>query len=100
MVGRVVGRVVGSGPGYWTVTRSKGRAMAGHDVEVYYQDAEWRVGIPLGEDPISRHASQDEAVAAGRADAANRGVALVIRDEHGTVLESDASDSGEAGTSD
>jgi hypothetical protein len=61
--------------------------MTQGDVEVYFQDDEWRVGIPLGEDPISRHASQQEAVEAGRAEAHHRGLQLVVRDERGTVLD-------------
>lgn len=64
--------------------------MTQGDVEVYFQDDEWRVGIPRGEDPISRHATQEEAVDAGRAEAQHRELQLVIRDERGTVLDTDA----------
>lgn len=66
--------------------------MPDQDVEVYYQDGDWRIGIPLEEDPISRHASKDEAIAAGRAEAERRGCELFIRDEQGTVVDHDSVD--------
>jgi hypothetical protein len=61
--------------------------MTGDDVEVYFQAGEWRVGVPTGEDPISRHDTQDEAVEAGRAEAQRRGVELVVRDEKATITD-------------
>lgn len=60
-------------------------------VEVYFQQDEWLIGVPTDEDPISAHASQEEAVGAGRAEAQRRGVELIIRDERGTVIDRDAS---------
>jgi hypothetical protein len=64
--------------------------MSQDDVEVYYQDDEWRVGVPRGTDPISRHQSQDEAVEAGRSEAERLGVQLIVRDPQGTITDRDA----------
>jgi hypothetical protein len=61
--------------------------MTQNDVEVYYQGDEWRVGVPQGTDPISRHDSQDEAVDAGRSEAERLGVQLIVRDTQGTVTD-------------
>ena len=58
-------------------------------VEVYYQEGEWRVGVPMGEDPISNHTTRDEAVEAGRAEAERRGLELIIRDEQATITDRD-----------
>ena len=74
--------------------------MPDQDVEVYYQDGDWRIGIPLEEDPISRHATKDDAVAAGRAEAERRGRELFIRDEHGTVVGHDTVDEDPSSTTD
>jgi len=63
--------------------------MSQDDVEVYYEHGEWRVGIPRGEDPISKHATQDEAIEAGRTEAQRLGVELVIRDTQGTITDRD-----------
>lgn len=59
-------------------------------VEVYFQDGDWRVGVPQGEDPISTHPNQDEAVEAGRAEAERRGLELIVRDRQATITERDA----------
>ena len=59
------------------------------DVEVYSEKSEWRVGVPRGEDPISTHGSQDEAVDAGRTAAQRLGVQLIIRDVQGTITDRD-----------
>ncbi len=61
--------------------------MSQDDVEVYYEKDEWRVGVPRGEDPISTHGTQDEAVDAGRTEAERLGVELIIRDTQGTITE-------------
>jgi len=59
--------------------------MTGDDVEVYFEGGEWRVGVPLGEDPISSHGSQDQAIEAGRAAAERLGVELIVRNERATI---------------
>ena len=46
-----------------------------------------RVGVPQEDDPISRHDTKDEAVAAGRAEAGRRQAELIVRDEVGTSTE-------------
>jgi hypothetical protein len=67
--------------------------MSEAGVEVYYQDGEWRIGIPQVSDPISRHETQDAAVEAGQAEAQRRGVELIVRNERATVVERDAQES-------
>jgi hypothetical protein len=59
--------------------------MADRGVEVYFQGGEWRVGVPSGEDPISRHTDRDEAIESARAEAESRGLELVVRDERATI---------------
>jgi hypothetical protein len=61
--------------------------MSDSNVEVYYQDEEWRIGVPLETDPISRHDTREAAIAAGEAEAERRGVGLIVRDEQGTVVQ-------------
>ena len=61
--------------------------MTGAEVETYYEDGEWRNAIVPGEDVGGPYAGRDEAVAAGREVARERGVEHVVRDEVGTVVE-------------
>lgn len=63
--------------------------MSQDDVEVYYEGDEWRVGVPRGTDPISRHDSREEAVEAGRSEAERLGVQLIVRDTQGTITDRD-----------
>jgi hypothetical protein len=58
------------------------------EVETYYEDGSWRNWAD-GADLGTVHQHRDEAVAEGRAQAAERGVEHIVRDEQATVVERD-----------
>jgi carbon monoxide dehydrogenase subunit G len=73
------------GPDETAPGAERGARGVPRDVEVYFQQGEWRIGVPTDVDPISTHTTQEEAADAGRAEAQQRGVELIIRDENGNV---------------
>jgi hypothetical protein len=68
--------------------------MTSGEVETYYEDGEWRNAVVPGEDLGGPYPSQEEAVAAGRELARQRGVEHVVRDQVGTVVEQTEADPG------
>jgi hypothetical protein len=61
--------------------------MTSGEVETYFENGEWKNASVPGEDLGGPYSTRDEAVAAGREIAHERGVGHVVRDEHGTVVE-------------
>ena len=57
------------------------------EVETYYEDGRWKNAIVPGEDLGGPYDSREDAVAAGREAACERGVEHVVRDEEGTVID-------------
>ncbi|MGY2875018.1 hypothetical protein ACVW00_002208 [Marmoricola sp. URHA0025 HA25] len=61
--------------------------MVNGEVETYFENGQWKTAIVPGEDLGGPYGSREEAVAAGREAARERGVEHVVRDEHGTVVD-------------
>lgn len=61
--------------------------MTSGEVETYFENGQWKNAVVPGEDIGGPYATRDEAVAAGREAARDRGVEHVVRDEEGSVVE-------------
>lgn len=59
------------------------------DVEVFHQDQVWRVQVEGEPEPVARHRTKEEAVAAGRDEANRRRVELIVRNQDGRIAERD-----------
>jgi Uncharacterized protein conserved in bacteria (DUF2188) len=69
------------------VTGRGSNDMTSAEVETYYEQGAWKNAVVPGEDLGGPYPSRDEAVAAGREAARERGVDHVVRDEEGTVVD-------------
>jgi hypothetical protein len=64
--------------------------MANGDIEVYHQDDQWHVRRQGESNPLSDHATKEDAEKMGRLRAEAEGVELLIKNLDGTVAGKDS----------